>query len=129
MAHWGSRVIYCDRKGKAKSCTYRGQHDKRFYKTLSKFHKILKTPKEHAKTLESRAGYSPPDGWLDQSKYFASKSLRRTATKKHGKRDPLTRCIKALIDSGYTHGQAALMCSHLLKESAKPLVVKKRVKK
>jgi hypothetical protein len=70
LAHWASRVVYCDRSGKSRDCSYRGQHNKDFYKILSKIHKKLKTPKANASALEEKAGYSPPDRWLDSSSYL-----------------------------------------------------------
>lgn len=61
--------MYCGGQGKkaAKNCSYRGQHDKRFYGVLNKIHKKLGTSKEKARMLESKAGYNPPKDWLDHS--------------------------------------------------------------
>lgn len=85
LAHWASRVVYCDRSGRAKDCTYKGQHDKKFYKVLSKIHKELKTPRNHASVLEEKAGYSPPDQWMDMSSYLPySYKNNRKINKKRG---------------------------------------------
>lgn len=64
LAHWASRVVYCDRSGRARTCSYKGQHNTPFYRVLSEIHQALGTPKHKARKLESRAGYHPPDGWM-----------------------------------------------------------------
>jgi len=77
LAHWASRVVYCDRNGRARTCSYKGQHNPPFYRVLSEIHGALGTPKHKARTLESRAGYHPPDGWMSDR---ASSSYRTSGT-------------------------------------------------
>jgi hypothetical protein len=77
LAHWASRLEYCGGDVKKKNCSYKGQHDKRFYKVLKPIHKKLNIKKEHADALEKRAGYSPPDGWYN-SMYMPMKEIRTT---------------------------------------------------
>jgi hypothetical protein len=80
--------VYCGGQGKkaAKNCSYRGQHDKRFYGVLNKIHKKLGTSRENAKMLESKAGYNPPPDWLDHSSSRGKgKTMRRSSrTTKRG---------------------------------------------
>jgi hypothetical protein len=67
LSHWATRVIVCRWPGKGrvkKSCTYKGQHDRRFYETLAKIHRILNTPMVHAMMLERKSGYRPPSNWM-----------------------------------------------------------------
>lgn len=67
LSHWATRVVACDWPGKgrvSKKCTYKGQHDPRFYKVLSKIHKALGIPMSHALMLERRSGYRPPKNWM-----------------------------------------------------------------
>jgi hypothetical protein len=81
VSHWGSRVVYCgDERGYSRVCMYRGEHDRRFYNVLNKVHKHLGTKRSAARELESRAGYHPPDGWLDHSRSYQTSS-RRTKKK------------------------------------------------
>jgi hypothetical protein len=77
VSHWGTRVVHCgDQREYSRVCSYQGEHDKRFYNVLNKVHKQIGTKKQDAKELESRAGYHPPDGWLDR----ARSSLYRAAS-------------------------------------------------
>jgi hypothetical protein len=82
LAHWGARLVYCKGNVKAKKCSYKGQHDKRFYKVLKPIHKKLSINRKHAEALEKRAGYSPPDGWLDQAMYMARSKHKQRRVKK-----------------------------------------------
>lgn len=76
LAHWASRVVYCDRNGRARTCSYKGQHNPPFYRVLSEIHGALGTPKHKARTLESRAGYHPPDGWMsDQASSYRTRGI------------------------------------------------------
>jgi hypothetical protein len=60
-AHERAHGLVCDRK--SKKCTYKGDHDRRFYKTLAKVHRTVGTDPESAIELEKRSGYRPPKGF------------------------------------------------------------------
>ena len=107
FAHGATREVYCGGQGKraAKNCSYRGQHDKRFYGVLNKIHKRLGTSKEKARMLESKAGYNPPHDWLDHSSNKGrTPKPRPMAT---------VRCIRALCRGGYAPAEAARLCRGL----------------
>jgi len=115
LAHWGSRVVYCDRPGRARgarggahgraksSCSYKGQHDKRFYNVLNQIHKKLGTPKENARALESRAGYKPPNRWLDHASYQAARrSPRRKRRKSKSLWDQIRSVGRKIVNAAST---------------------------
>ena len=108
FAHGATREVYCGGQGKraAKNCSYRGQHDKRFYGVLNKIHKKLGTSKEKARMLESKAGYNPPHDWLDHS---SSKEQRYVKPRPGA----TVRCVRALCRGGYTPTEAARLCRRL----------------
>jgi len=94
LAHWASRLEYCGGNVKKKNCSYKGQHDKRFYKVLKPIHKKLNIKKEHADALEKRAGYSPPDGWYNAIYQSGNTKPRRKKSRKE-KRSFLSRLFAA----------------------------------
>jgi hypothetical protein len=59
--HEVAHAMVCDRK--SKTCTYKGQHDRRFYKTLAKVHRKLGTNPKAAVEVEQMSGYKPPRGF------------------------------------------------------------------
>jgi hypothetical protein len=59
--HERAHGLVCDRK--SKTCTYKGDHDRRFYKTLAKAHRTVGTDPKAAEELETRSGYRPPRGF------------------------------------------------------------------
>ena len=66
-AHERAHGLVCDRH--SKKCTYKGDHDRRFYRTLAKAHRTIGTDPGAAMELERRSGYTPPRGFR--------KSIRR----------------------------------------------------
>jgi hypothetical protein len=120
FAHGATREIYCGGQGKkaTKGCSYRGQHDKRFYGVLNKIHKKLGTSREKAKMLESKAGYNPPHDWLDHSSSRKGKTMRRSPrTTKPIKRrssksfwdritDGVSKISKRIVDSADTRSRS-----------------------
>lgn len=73
LGHKHTRDIHCKRRGANarrgdllpnQQCSYRGEHDKRFYRVTKKIHKILGTDPAAARAIEAGSGYSPPDGWM-----------------------------------------------------------------
>lgn len=61
-AHETAHHYVCDRSKKSgvRKCTYKGEHDRRFYRTAAKVHRALGTDPEAALELERRSGYKPP---------------------------------------------------------------------
>jgi hypothetical protein len=69
--HGATREVYCKPKrrrllrklGHAVKCSYRGQHNGKFYKVTKKIHQMNGVGPKAACELETSSGYSPPLSW------------------------------------------------------------------
>ncbi len=78
VSHWATRHIHCGPQSRhskllrrvraVRKCTYNGEHDARFYRTLEKIHRANGVGPKAAVELELASGYNPPKTWMKAAK-------------------------------------------------------------